>query len=255
MRKQIAAANWKMNLTLQEAKSLASSIVSQNVNTGMGQSVIVAVPFPYLIPVQEILRTKQGYYVCAQNVASTENGAYTGEVSALMLQSLSISYALIGHSERREYNHETNEILAEKINRALKNGINPIFCCGEPLYVREEEKQNEYVEKQLKDSLAHLNSEQMNGFIIAYEPIWAIGTGKTASSDQAQDMHKTIRTWVANHYNPEIADSVSILYGGSVKSSNASEIFGKPDVDGGLIGGASLIPAEFISIITSLKKA
>jgi triosephosphate isomerase len=121
--------------------------------------------------------------------------------------------------------------------------------------VREEEKQNEYVEKQLKDSLSHLSPEQMNGFIIAYEPIWAIGTGKTASSDQAQDMHKTIRNWVANHYNKEIADSVSILYGGSVKSSNASEIFGKPDVDGGLVGGSSLIPAEFISIITSLKKA
>jgi triosephosphate isomerase len=168
---------------------------------------------------------------------------------------LSISYALVGHSERREYNHETNDILAEKINRALENGINPVFCCGEPLSVREEEKHNEYVEKQLSDSLSHLSSEQMNGFIIAYEPIWAIGTGKTASSDQAQDMHKTIRNWVANHYNKEIADSVSILYGGSVKSSNASEIFGKPDVDGGLVGGASLIPAEFISIITSLKKA
>jgi triosephosphate isomerase len=255
MRKQIAAANWKMNLTLQEAKNLASSIASQQVNAGMGHLVLVAVPFPYLIPIQEILRSKEGYHVCAQNLASTNNGAYTGEVSASMLQSLSISYALIGHSERREYNHETNEILAEKINRALENGINPVFCCGEPLSVREEEKQNEYVEKQLMDSLSHLNSEQMNGFIIAYEPIWAIGTGKTASSDQAQDMHKTIRNWVANHYNQEIADSVSILYGGSVKSSNASEIFEKPDVDGGLVGGASLIPAEFISIITSLKKA
>ncbi len=254
IRKQIAAANWKMNLSLQESKNLASAISQQDIDAGAGHAVLVAVPFPYLIPVQEILRSKSGYHVCAQNLASVNNGAYTGEVSASMLQSMSISYALIGHSERREYYHETNEILAEKINRALENGINPVFCCGEPLSVREEGRQNEYVEKQLTDSLSHLSKDQMKGFIIAYEPIWAIGTGKTASSEQAQDMHLTIRNWITKQYDADIAASVSILYGGSVKSSNAADIFGKPDVDGGLVGGASLIPDEFKAIISSLKK-
>lgn len=254
MRKQIAAANWKMNLTLQEAKNLAASISSQQVDSGAGHSVLVAVPFPYLSAIQEILRSNSGFHVCAQNLAATRNGAYTGEVSASMLQSMSISYALVGHSERREYYHETNDVLAEKINRALECGINPVFCCGEPLSIREVGSQNSFVERQLNDSLSHLRAEQINGFIIAYEPIWAIGTGKTASSEQAQDMHHTIRNWVANRYNPQIADSISILYGGSVKAANAEEIFGKPDVDGGLVGGASLIPEEFKAIISSLKK-
>lgn len=253
MRKQIAAANWKMNLSFQEAKNLAALISAQQVDSGAGQSVLVAVPFPYLSAVQEILRSNSGFHVCAQNIASTTNGAYTGEVSASMLQSMSISYALIGHSERREYYHETNDILAEKINRALDCGINPVFCCGEPLAIREEGNQNAFVEQQLKESLSHLSATQMQGFIIAYEPIWAIGTGKTASSEQAQDMHQTIRNWIANQYDVQIADSVSILYGGSVKASNAGEIFGKPDVDGGLVGGASLIPDEFKAIISSLK--
>ena len=253
MRKQIAAANWKMNLNVQEAKNLASAFSETHVQTAASQMVLLAVPFPYITSVQDIIRPFAGYHICAQNIAATNNGAYTGEVSAAMLQSLSVSYALVGHSERREYYNETNQILAEKINRAFEYGINPVFCCGEPLEIREAGTQNEYVQNQLKESLSHLSANQMQGLIIAYEPIWAIGTGKTASSDQAQEMHAAIRSWVANNYNQEVADSVSILYGGSVKAANAADIFSKPDVDGGLVGGASLVAEEFKSIISSLK--
>ena len=192
--------------------------------------------------------------ISAQNCSDRVNGAFTGEVSAEMLKSISISYVIIGHSERREYNHENNSILAEKVNRALESGLKPVFCCGEPLSVREAENQNIYVETQLKESLFHLSNEQMEHFIIAYEPIWAIGTGKTASSDQAQEIHAHIRNVIAGKYGKETADSISILYGGSVKAANASEIFSKPDVDGGLVGGASLVAAEFNAIINGLKK-
>jgi triosephosphate isomerase len=170
-----------------------------------------------------------------------------------MLNGISINYAIIGHSERRLYYHESNETLAQKINRAFEFNIKPIFCCGEPLEIRELNSQNEFVETQLKESLFHLTEAQMKGFIIAYEPIWAIGTGKTASSDQAQEMHAHIRQVIAQKYGSEIANSVSILYGGSVKASNAKDIFGKPDVDGGLVGGASLVASEFAAIISALK--
>lgn len=254
MRKQIAAANWKMNLNLQEAMELTDQLINSSINLNESNQVLLAVPFPYLLSVKEKLDSYTGISVCAQNMAATKNGAFTGEVSAQMLQGMNIRFTIIGHSERREYFHEDNQILAAKVNLALEYGIKPVFCCGEPLSIRETNTQNNYVEKQLKDSLFHLSAAQMKDFIIAYEPIWAIGTGKTASSDQAQEMHANIRSVIANHYGNEVADSVSILYGGSVKSSNASDIFGKPDVDGGLVGGASLIAEEFISIINSLKK-
>ena len=254
MRKQIAAANWKMNLTLEQGIALTESLLAESYSFGNDQSVLLAVPFPYLTAIQQKIQSHPPFNICAQNCAATSNGAYTGEVSAEMLQSLQVSYVLIGHSERREYYHEDNQVLAKKINQALTNGLNPVFCCGEPLSIRESNDQNRFVENQLKESLFHLTAEQMKNFIIAYEPIWAIGTGKTASSDQAQEMHHHIRNVLDAQYGKEIADSVSILYGGSVKAANAAEIFGKPDVDGGLVGGASLVASEFATIIKSLKK-
>jgi triosephosphate isomerase len=252
MRKQIASANWKMNLSLSQAKQLVSDLQNQNVSISENQQVLLAVPFPYLIPVKQQINNPL-IEAAAQNIAATTNGAYTGETSAEMLNGISINYAIIGHSERRLYYQESNETLAQKINRAFEFNIKPIFCCGEPLEIRELNTQNEFVETQLKESLFHLTEAQMMGFIIAYEPIWAIGTGKTASSDQAQEMHAHIRQVIAQKYGSEIANSVSILYGGSVKASNAAEIFGKPDVDGGLVGGASLVASEFAAIISALK--
>lgn len=253
MRVQIAAANWKMNLSLEQAKQLMNDLTQRVSSVPDGQMAIFAVPFPYLLTVRQIIGSAKGMYVAAQNCASVKNGAYTGEVSADMLQGMDVPYVIIGHSERREYYHETNTVLAQKLDRALEAGVKPIFCCGEPLSVREAGGQDNYVEAQLKESLFHLDAAQMRNFIIAYEPIWAIGTGKTATSDQAQEMHAHIRQVLANQYGKDIADTVSILYGGSVKAANASEIFGKPDVDGGLVGGASLVAAEFASIISSLK--
>lgn len=254
MRKQIAAANWKMNLSLAQAMQLMDELIASEHSLSKDQQAIFAVPFPYLLAVQDKLKGKQNVFVAAQNCSANKNGAFTGEVSAEMLAGINISHVIIGHSERREYNHESNQELAEKLNRAFENNIKPIFCCGEPLKIREEGTQNTFVETQLKESLFHLSKEQMQDFIIAYEPIWAIGTGKTASSEQAQEMHAHIRSVIAAQYGQDIADSVSILYGGSVKAANAAEIFGKPDVDGGLVGGASLVAKEFAAIINSLKK-
>ena len=254
MRKQIAAANWKMNLSLAQAMQLMDELIASEHSLSNDQQAIFAVPFPYLLPVQDKLKGKQNVFVAAQNCSANKNGAFTGEVSTEMLAGINISHVIIGHSERREYNHESNQELAEKLNRAFENNIKPVFCCGEPLKIREEGTQNTFVETQLKESLFHLSREQMQDFIIAYEPIWAIGTGKTASSEQAQEMHAHIRSVIAAQYGQDIADSVSILYGGSVKAANAAEIFGKPDVDGGLVGGASLVAKEFAAIINSLKK-
>lgn len=253
MRKQIAAANWKMNLTLEQAGTLLSDLVEKNIHLSADQEVIVAVPFPYLCLAVEKFEKNERYQVAAQNSYNKPSGAYTGEVSAAMISSCGVNYVIIGHSERREYFQEDSEILVEKIDEALINDLNPIFCCGESLEIRETGKQNEFVEDQIKKSLFHLDDKQMMDFIIAYEPIWAIGTGKTASSDQAQEMHAHIRNVLREKYGNEVADSVSILYGGSVKANNASEIFGKPDVDGGLVGGASLNADEFETVIKGLK--
>jgi triosephosphate isomerase len=193
-------------------------------------------------------------FVAAQNCSNKLSGAFTGEVSVTMLQSMCVKYVVIGHSERREYFNESNELLAQKVDICLENKTTPIFCCGEPLEIRESATQNEYVAKQLTESLFHLSEEAIAHVVIAYEPIWAIGTGKTASSEQAQEMHAYIRSHIASKYGQSIADSISILYGGSVKSANAVEIFSQPDVDGGLVGGASLIVDEFVAIINALKK-
>lgn len=253
MRKQIAAANWKMNLNLNEAKNLVNELIDNNYELNNDHVVLIAVPFPYLIEVLKLLNGKPHFYVCAQNCASTTNGAYTGEVSAKMLNELNVNHVIIGHSERRSLYHEDNKILSQKIDIALENNLTPVFCCGEALETRDAGNQNQFVGNQLKESLFHLSAEQFSKIIIAYEPIWAIGTGKTATSDQAQEMHKHIRNVIEEKYGIEISESVSILYGGSVKASSAKELFSKPDVDGGLVGGASLIANEFIAIINSLK--
>jgi len=253
MRKQIAAANWKMNLTLQQGEQLLNDILAQPHQLSNHQLAVFAVPSPYLQMAQQKLANRNNVFVAAQNCYSKKSGAFTGEVSVEMLQSLNISFVVLGHSERREYFNETNQLLAEKVSICLAYNITPIFCCGEPLPIREAETQNAYVAKQLEESLYHLNAEELQKIVIAYEPIWAIGTGKTASSQQAQEMHAFIRAELANKYDETTANAVSILYGGSVKANNAKEIFSQPDVDGGLVGGASLIANEFVTIINSLK--
>ncbi|MGB4846070.1 MAG: triose-phosphate isomerase [Ferruginibacter sp.] len=253
MRKQIAAANWKMNLTLQQAGTLMDELMATPHELKANQEAVFGVPFPYLINIKNKLAGKQNAFIAAQNCFDKKSGAYTGEVSAEMLKSIAVDYVILGHSERREYFNESHTMLAAKINICFENNLKPIFCCGEPLAIREAETQNSFVETQLKESLFHLTAEQLTGFVIAYEPIWAIGTGKTASNEQAQQMHAHIRSVLAKQYGAAVADSISILYGGSVKANNAADIFGQPDVDGGLVGGASLVAADFAAIINSLK--
>lgn len=253
MRKQIAAANWKMNLTLLQAESLMNELMAIPHDLKGNQEAVFGVPFPYLINVKSKLAGKKNVFVAAQNCYDKKSGAYTGEVSAEMLKSINVDYVILGHSERREYFNESHAMLAAKVNICLENGLKPIFCCGEPLSVREAGNENSFVETQLKESLFHLTAVQLAGFVIAYEPIWAIGTGKTATNEQAQEMHAYIRKVMAGQYGKEVADSISILYGGSVKAGNAKDIFGQPDVDGGLVGGASLIAVDFAAIIKSLK--
>lgn len=253
MRKQVAAANWKMNCTYQQAETLLDDVLNERIELKKHQQVIFAVPFPYLIMANSEVADDDNYFVAAQNCYNKASGAYTGEVSAEMLHSIGIHHCVIGHSERREYFGESNAMLADKINICLENEITPIFCCGEPLGIREAGAQNEHVEKQLQESLFHLSDVDLQRVIIAYEPIWAIGTGKTATTAQAQEMHAYLRGVLAKKYGSLVADNISILYGGSVKATNARELFACPDVDGGLVGGASLIAADFISIIKSLK--
>jgi triosephosphate isomerase len=253
MRKQIAAANWKMNLTFQQAELLATELLRQPPILKQGQQVVLGVPFPYLALVAQIAKGHNGFGVAAQNCSQHKAGAYTGETSAEMLTSIGVDYVILGHSERREYFNEGNQLLADKIDISLSYGLTPIFCCGEPLQIREAGTQNSFVEVQLRESLFHLSADDLKKIVIAYEPIWAIGTGKTATAEQAQDMHAHLRSVLAAQYGTDVAASVPILYGGSVKGSNAAEIFGKPDVDGGLVGGASLNANEFLQIIRALK--
>src|SRR6478736_10078179 len=253
MRKQIAAANWKMNLTVDKAEKLLDDVLAAGVQLSGDRVAVFAVPSPYLQLAQKKLNGKENYFIAAQNCYSKRSGAFTGETSVEMLQSLNIQYVVLGHSERREYFQESNQFLAEKLNIAWEYNITPIFCCGEPLSIRDAGTQNEFVAKQLEESLFHFSAEDVQKIVIAYEPIWAIGTGKTATSAQAQEMHAHLRSVLAGKYGNDIANNISILYGGSVKASNAKEIFSQPDVDGGLVGGASLIADEFVTIINSLK--
>ena len=253
MRKQIAAANWKMNLNQQEAKDLLTNILDKLPKLTDNQQVVFSVPAIYLSNAVQQIGGISNVFVAAQNCHQNSNGAFTGEISAPMYSSVGVNHFVIGHSERREYFAESDALLAEKVNAVLANNSTPIFCCGEPLGIREAGTQNAFVETQLINSLFHLTPEQLLKVVIAYEPIWAIGTGKTASSAQAQEIHAFIRSVLATKYGADIANQISILYGGSVKAANAVELFSQPDVDGGLVGGASLIANEFTTIINALQ--
>lgn len=246
-RRNIAAGNWKMNTTVSEGVDLLNAL--GKTETPSDVTVILGAPYIHL---HAMLQAEiKDIYIAAQNCHHKEKGAYTGEVSPTMLTDLGIQYVILGHSERRAYNHEDNTLLKEKVDAALAAGLNVIFCCGEPLEIRKENTQNAYVGTQLSESLSHLTVDQMKNIVIAYEPIWAIGTGETASPEQAQDMHAYIRNMLAETFDKETAENTSILYGGSVKPANAKEIFGQADVDGGLVGGASLKTDDFSDIIHS----
>jgi len=252
MRQKIVAGNWKMNKTLEEANILASEIKGMVADEVKGNvKVILCTPFPYLINVKNLLGSDPKISVGAQNCSEHESGAYTGEVAAGMIKSIGVPYVILGHSERRQYFGEDGKLLAKKIDITLKHGLIPIFCCGEPLEVRERNEHEALVKKQVEESLFHLDSASLQKTVIAYEPVWAIGTGKTATSQQAQDMHAVIRKHIASKYGQSVADGISILYGGSVNAGNAKELFACPDVDGGLVGGASLKSREFAEIIKS----
>jgi triosephosphate isomerase len=251
MRKKIVAGNWKMNKSFTQADDLLFEIKEKMLAKPIEDvTVIVCPPFPFLelaTDVAEEVALKVG----AQNVSQFDEGAYTGETSAGMLQSMDLDYCIVGHSERRKYFKESNEVLAQKVDRLLDAELQPIFCCGELLEEREAQQQFHVVETQLKEALFHLNKDEIQHVVIAYEPVWAIGTGKTASPDQAQEMHAHIRQLLKTQYGPEVADEISILYGGSCNAKNAKELFANQDVDGGLIGGASLKSEDFLIIASS----
>jgi triosephosphate isomerase len=248
MRKKIVAGNWKMNKTLQEGVSLAKELNDLLVANKPNCDVVICTPFIHLATVSGLIN-EEVLQLGAENCADKASGAYTGEVSAEMVKSTGAQYVILGHSERREYYNETPEVLKEKVDLALANGLKILFCIGESLEQREANQQNEVCKAELEGSVFHLTAEQWANVVIAYEPIWAIGTGKTATSDQAEEIHAYIRSCVAEKYGQEVADNTSILYGGSCKGSNAPELFAKPNIDGGLIGGASLKAADFKEII------
>ena len=249
MRKNIVAGNWKMNNDLAQTETLISDLKKQKKKSNA--SIMIAPTFTNLWAAFEALRQSE-IEVIAQNMYFAENGAYTGEISAGMLKSVGVTTVILGHSERRAYFYETDELLAKKVDTALVNQMTIIFCFGEELADRKAGKQEAIVASQLKNALFHLEASAFANIILAYEPVWAIGTGETATPDQAQDMHAFIRKTLANKYGDKVANSVSILYGGSVKPDNAKDIFSKPDVDGGLIGGASLKAEDFFAIVNAV---
>ena len=251
MRKKIVAGNWKMNKNLQEGVALAKELTEVVKNPNCG--VIICTPFIHLASVADIVKGSP-IELGAENCADKASGAYTGEVSAEMVKSTGAEHVILGHSERREYYKETPAILKEKVDLALANGLKVIFCIGESLAQREANEQNAVVKAELEGSVFHLTAEQWKNIVIAYEPIWAIGTGKTATAEQAEEIHVYIRSCVAEVYGAEVADDTTILYGGSCKASNAPELFAKPDIDGGLIGGASLKTDDFKGIIDAWNK-
>lgn len=252
MRKNIVAGNWKMNKDLQEGLSLAKELNDLLKNTKVNCDVVIGTPFIHLASVCAAVDTSI-LAVAAQNCADHTSGAYTGEVSAAMVKSTGASCVILGHSERRAYYGETNDMLKTKVQLALENGLTPIFCIGEVLEEREAGKQFEVVETQIKESLFELSAEDFGKIVLAYEPVWAIGTGKTASSEQAQEIHAFIRNVVREKYGVDVADNCSILYGGSCNDKNAKELFSNPDVDGGLIGGASLKADTFMGVIAGFN--
>jgi triosephosphate isomerase (TIM) len=252
MRKNIVAGNWKMNTDLAEGLELAKAI-NQKVAKDLKDpktGVVIAPPFTNLYAISQLI-DKDKICLAAQNCATDAKGAFTGEVSVQMLKSVGVQAVIIGHSERRAYYGETNEILLKKVKIVLENGLKPIFCCGEVLQERESNIHFKVVQNQIEKVLFTLSVEEFKKVVIAYEPVWAIGTGKTASSDQAQEMHAHIRKLIVEKFGPEISNDTTILYGGSCKASNAQELFAKPDVDGGLIGGAALQADEFMGIVNA----
>ena len=248
MRKNIVAGNWKMNNDLSQTEALITELKRQGKTSDA--EIMIAPTYTNLWQAFQTLKGND-IEVIAQNMHFAENGAYTGEISASMLKSIGIKTVILGHSERRAYYNETDESLAKKVDSALANDMRIIFCFGEELADRKAGNEESVVEGQIKNALFHLNADAFKSIVLAYEPVWAIGTGETASPEQAQDMHAFIRATLANKYGNEVANSVSILYGGSVKPANAKEIFGKPDVDGGLIGGAALKAEDFYAIVNA----
>lgn len=253
MRQKIVAGNWKMNKTLDEASALASEVKGMVADEVKGDAIVIlCTPALYLLPVKNIIGNDKRIFLAAQNCSEHDSGAYTGEISAAMLKSCGVPYVILGHSERRQYFGEDGPLLAKKVDASLKHDITPIFCCGEPLEVRESNKHEALVKQQIEESLFHLEAAALKKVVIAYEPVWAIGTGKTASSQQAQEMHSVIRKHIAGKYGQETAEAISILYGGSVNAGNAKELFSSQDVDGGLVGGASLKSRDFTEIIKAI---
>ena len=251
----MVAGNWKMNKTFVEGLTLASDVV-KGIGNNPDIAVVLIPPFIHIQPVSAMTQDERGWcYIGAQNCHYEAKGAYTGELSAEMLKTVGVQFVLVGHSERRQYFGETDAILAKKVNAVLAQELRPIFCCGEPLEIRERNEQEQFVQSQLENGLFHLDAEAASRVVIAYEPVWAIGTGRTATPDQAQEMHAFIRGLVAQRYSNQLADEMTILYGGSCNALNAKELFGKTDVDGGLIGGASLKAEEFIQIVRARAAA
>jgi len=252
MRKKIIAGNWKMNMTYEEGQKLTSEIVNMYKDESISDvDVVLNVPFPHISTVKKLIGSTANIFVGAQNCSDKEEGAYTGEVSAKILKSFNTDFVIIGHSERREYFNEENELLATKVKKALEHGLSPIFCCGESLDIRTAGTHIPNVKFQLTQSLFDLSPEEMSKVVIAYEPIWAIGTGKTATAEEAQEMHQALRRHIASKFGKDLANETPILYGGSMKPGNAKELLSKEDVDGGLIGGASLKSRDFVDIIKS----
>lgn len=253
MRNKIAAGNWKMNLNLEQAQSLVSELVNMVTDEYNGKAQVILAPsFPYLSTVQFMIKGNSRFHVAAQNLHQAEGGAYTGEVSATMLTSIGVTHCIVGHSERRQYFGEDNALLAQKIDVCLKHKLTPIYCIGETLDEREAGKVEEVLREQIEKGSFHLSADEFGKLILAYEPVWAIGTGKTASPEQAQEVHAFIRNLISQKYGSTVAENCSILYGGSVGAKNATELFSQADIDGGLVGGASLKSRDFTDIVKAL---
>lgn len=248
MRRHIVAGNWKMNKLFEEADELINDLSERLEHIELNDTLLIVCPPALYLELASDMGSDSYFTVGAQDVSEHENGAYTGEISAAMLQSMELEYCIVGHSERRAYHHETDQQVAAKVDRLLAHNISPIVCCGETLDERNANRQFDVVRRQITDGLFHLNTDQFCQVIIAYEPVWSIGTGKTATPAQAQEMHAFIRSLIAKQYDNDVADNISILYGGSCKPGNARELFAQPDVDGGLIGGASLNADDFLAI-------
>lgn len=251
MRKKIVAGNWKMNKTFEEAEDLLFSIADELKNTPPEAVDVIVFPPAIYLELANDVATDSHLFTGVQNISEHESGAYTGEISAAMISSAGATHVILGHSERRTYNGETDKVIAKKINQAIRHGIVPVYCCGEVLEEREANKHFEVVKKQLTEALFHLNPDDFSKVVVAYEPVWAIGTGRTASPEQAQEIHAFIRGILAEKFGKDAAENTSILYGGSCNPSNAHELFANPDVDGGLIGGASLKAVDFVKIANS----